>query len=64
MEIGFAPVILLKGIPGASKTSFANAVAEEIGAKLIKHQCTKEKAERILYRYDVNGILQKKQELE
>ena len=60
MEMGFAPVLLLTGVPGAGKTSFATAVAEEIGATILKHQCTREKSERILYRYDVNGIVTKR----
>lgn len=56
---GMGASLLLTGAPGAGKTSFAKAMANELGGSFHYYSCTPNKSQDLLFDYDVSGIIKR-----
>lgn len=59
MQRGVGAVLMLEGPPGGGKTSFARALAQELGAELEYYSGSPDKERDLLYEIDVQGVLKR-----
>lgn len=57
VRAGRGAVLLLQGIPGGGKTSFAEALAAELGGHYYYYSCTADSGRSLLYEINVQGVL-------
>lgn len=60
MKLGFGATLFLEGLPGGGKTSFARALASELGGDCYYYSGSPDKERNLLYEIDVEGVLQRK----
>ena len=60
MKSGHGASLLLTGLPGGGKTSFAKEFARKLGVPLHYYSGTPDKERDLLYEIDVQGVLDKK----
>lgn len=59
MKRGMGAVMLLTGPPGGGKTSFASALAAELGGRVFVYSGSPDKERDLLYEIDVGGVLRR-----
>ena len=61
MGRGLGACLYLLGLPGCGKTSFARAIARELGASFYHYKCNSDERRNLLYDTDVDGVLKREQ---
>ena len=61
MGRGLGACLYLLGLPGCGKTSFARAIARELGATFYHYKCNSDERRNLLFDTDVDGVLKRQQ---
>lgn len=59
MNRGLGACLYLLGLPGCGKTSFARAIARELGATFYHYKCNSDERRNLLFDTDVDGVLKR-----